>query len=1162
MKRPEITWSLMHPTPLDPDYVRKLVRKASEYEVDSFEICGQCHTPYGGLDGLIDYREYPEAFASWDQGKVTDNQRKLNEILEISHGAGKPVYLWHREVMVPPGLLKDLPALLDETGEFNLTGNAFGDLIRYKLDRVFKAVPGLDGLVLTLTEADFSAIHNSNTDRYPPEDVVRFIAGIFASELTKRGKRFIMRSFGSIAKDYECILNGVAKLAGKFEFEVETKITPYDFDPFLPLNPFLRKIPGLTLSAECDCVGEFMGQGNMPFEHVHNLVRYVREGQAADVDRYVIRMDRRGNCIFDLYELNYYAYDRALHDPSATAEDIRREWQEKHYPAESREALAELDRIGWNMVCKTYFIDGHVLFHGNYCMKYLKAGFIFALFAEGRRTLADGKGIWSILTDRKTPGRAAILEEKEQAVVLADNGLALLRSLELPANDFRHRLWENAAVVTRAVRELVRCIIAYFDDMEWEKPDFPHLKAQVMASLQEFDRLAGHPVKSVKRVFVNGMEHRLKEINCSIEELVIEPLSTICRELLEEFPAEYAAKERFLTGCEDGIITGGITDDWRIARYMHASHAVLYNGLPSRLAGNRVFPNGFIEMTLKRGEELVIFGEVEETDVFTLICNGERIAAKFDGNGIFTLPLPPSVEKNISVRLEKSGKKYPRFYAVVTRNKGWRKKKRIPLFTSRDTVMPKEVVPEPVYDENPGWVELYYAAWQSAWTHIFSCRYAPVSLYMNEGIRCHKIWIWDTCFMAHFCRYAADAFPGIQSLDNFYSVMHDGKNTGLKVHIPDNPPLFAWTEYEYFKHTGDTERIRRILLERRYLQRHYHWLNELKAGILFDYASSPTAAEFVPGRGFKWHGGKAGMDNTPRGDDDYSSIYYVDLSSQQALSALNIARLAEAIGETELAQTWFAEYEKQKYLVNDRFWSADDQMYLDRKIDESGFCKVLTPASMWPMLAEIAAPGQVESLASALNDPHRLGGERPVPSVSRDDPRFSPLGEYWRGGIWMPEVYMIVKGLEKNGRQALADEIARKMISQQYRTWKNFEPHTIWECYSPTEDKPATNKVNGYSRPDFCGWSALGPISLFIENILGIRTVDARKKRIVWTPSSARTSGIRNLKMGGQSFSLTAYPELGKAEVEAACPFTLYLNGKEIPCRSGKNELSLPSGEK
>ena len=667
MKTAEITWSLMHPTPLDPDYVRKLVGKTAEYKVDSFEICGQCHSPYGGLDGLIDYREYPHAFASWEQEKVADNQKKLNEILSISHAAGKAVYLWHREVMIPPGLLKDLPSLLDEDGEFDLTGDAFAGLIRYKLEKTFENVPELDGVVLTLTEADYSAIHNSNTRKYPPEKVVSFIIGIFASELEKRGRRFIMRSFGSIAEDYECILAGSEALEGRYGFEIETKITPYDFSPFLPTNPFLRKSRGFTLSAECDCVGEFMGQGNMPFEHVHNIVRYVREGQAAGVDRFVIRMDRRGNCIFDLYELNYYAYARALEDEKITADEIRREWREKHYPAEYRAGFAELDEIGWEMVCKTYFIDGHVLFHGNYCMKYMKAGFIFALFAEGRRTLVNGKGIWSILTDRPTPGRDAILAEKERAVALADQGLALLKRLDPPSGDHRWRLWNNAPVITRAVRELVRCIAAYFDDMEREEGG-NRLKAQVAASLKEFDRLAGHKIEIVRREFVNGMEHRMKEVDRTIEELVIEPLAAICQELPAEFSAESAAKARFLPGCVDGIITGGLTDDWRIVRYMHGSHAALRNSLPSRWAGNRVFPNGFIEMELQHAEELVIFGAPEETRAFILTCDGKRISAEFDERGVFSLPLAAG-EKNVTVRLEKNGAVYPVFHAVLTRNR-------------------------------------------------------------------------------------------------------------------------------------------------------------------------------------------------------------------------------------------------------------------------------------------------------------------------------------------------------------------------------------------------------------------------------------------------------------------------------------------------------------
>jgi hypothetical protein len=692
MKHPEITWSLMHPTPLDPDYVKKLVKKAENYTVDSFEICGQCHTPYGGLDGLINYREFPAAFASWNQAEVAENQKKLNEILSISHAAGKAVYLWHREVMLPPGLLEDMPELLDADGEFDLTGKAFADFIRYKLDKTFENVPTLDGLVLTLTEADYSAIHNSNTEKYPPVEVVSFIISIFASELEKRGKRFIMRSFGSIAEDYETILAGAEALNGKHKFEIETKITPYDFVPFLPKNPFLRQSSGFTLSAECEVVGELMGQGNMPFEHVHNLVRYVREGQEAGVDRFVIRVDRRGNCIFDLYEINYYAYARALEDENITADEIRKEWYEKHYPADKRDALIELDKLGWEIVKKTYYIDGHVLFHGNYSMKYIKAAFIFGLFAEGRRTLVNGRGIWSILTDRKSPGRSAIFEEKNEAVVLADKGLALLKSLDLPADDFRHRLWENAPVVTRAVREMILCFIYYFDDMEWEKADHPHLKAQVASSMREFERLAGHKVEIIKREVINGLEHRTKELNRTIEELVIEPLAAICQELLQEFPAEYAAKKQFLKGCEDGIITGGITDDWRIYRYMHASHSVLHNGLPSRWAGNRVFPNGFIEMELKRGKELVIHGATDAAKKFTLTCDGKTTVVEFDENGVFSMPLAGSGE-TVKIRLEKHGNAYPVFHAVLTRNPGWENKPEIPLFSWNDSEMDKTLVP-------------------------------------------------------------------------------------------------------------------------------------------------------------------------------------------------------------------------------------------------------------------------------------------------------------------------------------------------------------------------------------------------------------------------------------------------------------------------------------
>jgi hypothetical protein len=193
--KPEITWSLMHPTPIDVEYMKRIVAKAACYPVDSFEVCADCHTNLGGMDGLADYSCFPTTYKSIDQEGIKRTRKQLSEIVELAHSINKPMYYWHREAMVPDGLLQDLPHLLDENGEFDLLGAAYEELLRYKINASFEAVPGLDGLVLTLTEATYSVIHNSNTEKFPPQKVVDHMVRIFAGELKKRNKRFILRSF-------------------------------------------------------------------------------------------------------------------------------------------------------------------------------------------------------------------------------------------------------------------------------------------------------------------------------------------------------------------------------------------------------------------------------------------------------------------------------------------------------------------------------------------------------------------------------------------------------------------------------------------------------------------------------------------------------------------------------------------------------------------------------------------------------------------------------------------------------------------------------------------------------------------------------------------------------------------------------------------------------
>lgn len=142
----------------------------------------------------------------------------------------------------------------------------------------------------------------------------------------------------------------------------------------------------------------------------------------------------------------------------------------------------------------------------------------------------------------------------------------------------------------------------------------------------------------------------------------------------------------------------------------------------------------------------------------------------------------------------------------------------------------KSLLPQPVYSPDPGLVDLYWAAWDLAWGRVKHQDGIPQSPYMDENLWDDTIWIWDTEFMVLFCRYAPSLFPGIQSLDNFYKTILDGEPVSLKIWHPDNPPFFAWVEYEYYKMTGDKRRLEYVLEDNRYLQRHFYWFEKLKRG--------------------------------------------------------------------------------------------------------------------------------------------------------------------------------------------------------------------------------------------------------------------------------------------------------------------------------------------
>lgn len=497
----------------------------------------------------------------------------------------------------------------------------------------------------------------------------------------------------------------------------------------------------------------------------------------------------------------------------------------------------------------------------------------------------------------------------------------------------------------------------------------------------------------------------------------------------------------------------------------------------------------------------------------------------------------------------------------------------------------REHIPHPLWEEHPEYTEFYEKTWEMAYNHIKSIPGMPQNPYMDEAFCATQVWIWDTCFMALFCKFARDIFPGVETLNNFYQVLHHqghlptimtpedepfwtraipGEPYEIKVHIADNPPLFAWAEYENALMSGDLAYIKELLYERGDLQRHYDYLENLVTettprGVLC------TTHWTSEKEGYRWEGGSSGMDNTPRGRigvhagkdrPNNPNMLWLDAICQQALSARIIAKLYDLAEDNENSTLWKEKYLQKKNIVNRLYWCEEDGFYYDIDRNSHDFFKVKTIASYWTLLAGIASEEQADRLIKELFNPETLGGFVPLVSLARNDVDYHADGQYWRGSVWLPTAYMTLKGISQYGHHKEAHDLAQKLLHHMYRTYTDYTPHTVWECYNPEFYKPGA-QVDSVTlcRPDFCGWSALGPIAIYLEFVLGFHTIDAFRQRIEWEkPTDIQGKiGIENLSFGDITTSIEYDGSV--CLVTSTAPYTLVISGREYAIKSGKQTL-------
>lgn len=293
------------------------------------------------------------------------------------------------------------------------------------------------------------------------------------------------------------------------------------------------------------------------------------------------------------------------------------------------------------------------------------------------------------------------------------------------------------------------------------------------------------------------------------------------------------------------------------------------------------------------------------------------------------------------------------------------------------------------------------------------------------------------------------------------------------------PPIASWAVKEIFDISNDKEFLKRMYPK---IINYNKWWNNnrsLKKDNILQYGATIDNKndELNDKTIIEASAWESGMDNAPRFDwdrvkiqkvfDEKTLVGYVidqisvDLNSFNYLDLISIRNIAKVLKH----RLDFKKYNKHsiqvKKFINEHMYDRTTKFYYDIKANDNR--KVIeygqAMEGIMPLFAKITLKTDAKDIIENINEKN-FNQFVPFPSAAVNNTRFSPM-DYWRGPVWIDQLYFGVKGISNYGYESFAKELATKAISNMEGL---IEDSSIRENYNPLNG-------NGLSTTNF-SWSA------------------------------------------------------------------------------------------